>query len=94
MLTFDRHLAYFISRFILTSVAAPIVCWLGLALAVPYAFAHSVAPLVVTSPTQRNLLARRVYPALLLIAVLAAGAVFQVRERDGMCERRGMIGSA
>lgn len=52
--------------------------WLGLALAVPYAFAHSVAPLLVGAPAQRNLLARRVYPALLLLAVLAALAVFQV----------------
>lgn len=60
------------------SIAAPVVCWLGLALAVPYAFAHSAAPLLVASPAQRNLLARRVYPALLLAAVLAALAVFQV----------------
>ncbi|XP_059053765.1 E3 ubiquitin-protein ligase MARCHF6 [Achroia grisella] len=67
-------------KFILRSVAAPIVCWLGLALAVPYVFAHSVAPLVVTSPAQRNLLARRVYPALLLVALLAALTTFQVRQ--------------
>ncbi|XP_028171892.1 E3 ubiquitin-protein ligase MARCH6 [Ostrinia furnacalis] len=67
-------------KFILTEVAAPIVCWLGLALAVPYAFAHSVAPLVVTSAAQRNLLARRVYPALLLCCVLCALTVFQIRQ--------------
>ncbi|XP_026762905.1 E3 ubiquitin-protein ligase MARCHF6 [Galleria mellonella] len=67
-------------KFILRSVAAPIVCWLGLALAVPYAFAHSVAPLVVTSAAQRNLLARRVYPALLLIAVLCGLTTFQIRQ--------------
>ncbi|XP_026325179.1 E3 ubiquitin-protein ligase MARCH6 [Hyposmocoma kahamanoa] len=67
-------------KFILTEVAAPIVCWLGLALAVPYALAHSVAPLLVASHAQRNLLARRVYPALLLITVLTALAVFQIRQ--------------
>lgn len=67
-------------KFILTEVAAPLVCWLGLALAVPYALAHTVAPLVVTSPAQRNLLARRVYPALLLITVLCALTVFQIRQ--------------
>ncbi|CAB3259650.1 unnamed protein product [Arctia plantaginis] len=67
-------------KFILRSVAAPCVCWLGLALAVPYAFAHSVAPLLLASAAQRNLLARRVYPALLLVCVLAALAVFQIRQ--------------
>ncbi|CAH2039826.1 unnamed protein product, partial [Iphiclides podalirius] len=44
-------------KFILREVAAPLVRWLGLALAVPYAFAHSVAPLLVGAPAQRNLLA-------------------------------------
>ncbi|XP_068618251.1 E3 ubiquitin-protein ligase MARCHF6 [Battus philenor] len=67
-------------KFILTEVAAPLVRWLGLALAIPYAFAHSAAPLLVSAPVQRNLLARRVYPALLLLAVLAALAVFQIRQ--------------
>ncbi|KAG6458728.1 hypothetical protein O3G_MSEX011025 [Manduca sexta] len=67
-------------KFIIRSVAAPLVCWLGLALAVPYALAHSVLPLLVSSAAQRNLLARRVYPALLLIAMLAALAVFQIRQ--------------
>ncbi|XP_063382706.1 E3 ubiquitin-protein ligase MARCHF6 [Cydia fagiglandana] len=67
-------------KFILTEVAAPIVCWLGLALAVPYAVAHSVAPLLTMSPAQRNLLARRVYPALLLLLVLSALAQLQIRQ--------------
>ncbi|XP_047503462.1 E3 ubiquitin-protein ligase MARCHF6 [Pieris napi] len=67
-------------KFILRSVAAPLVRWLGLALAIPYAFAHSVAPLVVTSTVQRNLLARRVYPALLIISVLAGLAIFHIRQ--------------
>ncbi|XP_060802474.1 E3 ubiquitin-protein ligase MARCHF6 [Amyelois transitella] len=67
-------------KFIVTEVAAPIVCWLGLALAVPYALAHSVAPLLLAAPAQRNLLARRVYPALLLCALLCALAVFQIRQ--------------
>ncbi|XP_075978605.1 E3 ubiquitin-protein ligase MARCHF6 isoform X2 [Anticarsia gemmatalis] len=67
-------------KFILRSVAAPCVCWLGLALAVPYAFAHSVAPLLLSTAAQRNLLARRVYPALLLVCVLAALTVFQIRQ--------------
>ncbi|CAH2242751.1 jg11908 [Pararge aegeria aegeria] len=67
-------------KFILREVAAPLVRWLGLALAVPYALAHSVAPLVVTAPAQRNLLARRVYPALLLLTMLAGLALFQIRQ--------------
>ncbi|KPJ12336.1 E3 ubiquitin-protein ligase MARCH6 [Papilio machaon] len=67
-------------KFILRDVAAPLVRWLGLALAVPYALAHSAAPLLVTAPVQRNLLARRVYPALLLLVVLGTLAVFQIRQ--------------
>nr|XP_032520336.1 E3 ubiquitin-protein ligase MARCH6 [Danaus plexippus plexippus] len=67
-------------QFILRSVAAPLVRWLGLALAVPYVLAHSVAPLVLSAHAQRNLLVRRVYPALLLIALLAALALFQIRQ--------------
>ncbi|XP_045450743.1 E3 ubiquitin-protein ligase MARCHF6 [Melitaea cinxia] len=67
-------------KFILRCVAAPLVRWLGLALAVPYALAHSVAPLLLSSPAQRNLLARRVYPALLLLVLFAALALFQIRQ--------------
>ncbi|XP_049874552.1 E3 ubiquitin-protein ligase MARCHF6 [Pectinophora gossypiella] len=67
-------------KFILTEVAAPLVCWLGLALAVPYALAHSVAPLLLPAAAQRNLLARRIYPALLLVCVLTALTVFQIRQ--------------
>ncbi|KAJ8716276.1 hypothetical protein PYW08_013561 [Mythimna loreyi] len=67
-------------KFILREIAAPCVCWLGLALAVPYALAHSVLPLVVAAPAQRNLLARRVYPALLLTALVLALTVFQIRQ--------------
>ncbi|XP_013172213.1 PREDICTED: E3 ubiquitin-protein ligase MARCH6 isoform X1 [Papilio xuthus] len=67
-------------KFILRDVAAPLVRWLGLALAVPYALAHSAAPLLVSAPVQRNLLARRIYPALLLLVVLGALAVFQIRQ--------------
>ncbi|XP_013140225.1 PREDICTED: E3 ubiquitin-protein ligase MARCH6 [Papilio polytes] len=67
-------------KFILRAVAAPLVRWLGLALAVPYALAHSAAPLLLAAPAQRNLLARRVYPALLLLLLLAALALFQIRQ--------------
>ncbi|KAJ8713324.1 hypothetical protein PYW07_013694 [Mythimna separata] len=67
-------------KFILREIAAPCVCWLGLALAVPYALAHSVLPLLVAAPAQRNLLARRVYPALLLTALVLALTVFQIRQ--------------
>ncbi|GBP15771.1 E3 ubiquitin-protein ligase MARCH6 [Eumeta japonica] len=67
-------------KYILKEIAAPVVCWLGLALAVPYAAAHSIAPLFLASPAQRNLFARRVYPALLLISVFGALSVFQIRQ--------------
>ncbi|VVC96338.1 unnamed protein product [Leptidea sinapis] len=49
-----------VGTFILRSVAAPLVRWLGLSLAIPYVCAYSLAPLVVTSPSQRNVFARRI----------------------------------
>lgn len=67
-------------RFIVGSVGAPLVRWLGLALAVPYAAAHSVAPVLVSGAAQRNLLVRRLYPALLLAALFASLAAFQIRQ--------------
>ncbi|KAJ2944212.1 hypothetical protein O0L34_g18190 [Tuta absoluta] len=73
-------------KFILIEVAAPIVCWLGLALAIPYAFAHSVAPLFLPHAAQRNLLVRRVYPALLLCVALTALTVFQIRQFSKLYE--------
>ena len=54
-------------KFIVCELAAPVICCFGLALAVPYAVAHGIVPLIVTQPQMQILIARRLYPFLLLI---------------------------
>ncbi|KAK7867568.1 hypothetical protein R5R35_004318 [Gryllus longicercus] len=66
--------------FVLCDLAAPVVVCFGLALAIPYATAHGIIPLLVTNPHLRILIARRLYPFLLLVALVGAVVVFQVRQ--------------
>lgn len=65
---------------ILYELAAPAVACLSLALAIPYAIAHTFVPMVVTSPLMRNLIARRIYPFLLLISFVLAVVTFQIHQ--------------
>ncbi|XP_037972675.2 E3 ubiquitin-protein ligase MARCHF6 isoform X2 [Plutella xylostella] len=67
-------------KFIISSVAAPVIRWLGLALCVPYALAHTLGPLLLATPAQRTLLARRLHPALLLLGLAAALLALQIRQ--------------
>lgn len=66
--------------FVLRELAAPVVACFGLALAVPYAAAYGIVPLVVASPHLRNLIARRLYPFLLLVTLVGGIIMFQVRQ--------------
>ncbi|GFG38068.1 hypothetical protein Cfor_10645 [Coptotermes formosanus] len=66
--------------FVLRELAAPVVACFGLALAVPYATAYGIVPLVVASPYLRNHIARRLYPFLLLITLVGGVILFQVRQ--------------
>jgi E3 ubiquitin-protein ligase MARCH6 len=66
--------------FVLRELAAPVVACFGLALAVPYAAAYGIVPLVVASPHLRNLIARRLYPFLLLVMLVGGIVMFQVRQ--------------
>ena len=66
--------------FVLRELAAPVVAVFGLALAVPYATAYGIVPLVVASPHLRNLIARRLYPFLLLVALVGGIILFQIRQ--------------
>lgn len=77
---FYKWLFTFVYRFILCDLAAPVITYFGLALAFPYVLAHGITPLVVSSPLLRNLIARRVYPFLLLSALIACVIVFQIRQ--------------
>ncbi|KAJ8878389.1 hypothetical protein PR048_018967 [Dryococelus australis] len=67
-------------KFVLCELAAPVVTCLGSALAVPYAVAHGIVPLLVASPHLCNLIARRLYPFLLLILLVGGVVSFQVRQ--------------
>lgn len=66
--------------FVLRELAAPVVACFGLALAIPYATAYGIVPLVVASPHLRNLIARRLYPFLLLVTFVGGVVILQVRQ--------------
>lgn len=71
---------------VLRELAAPVVACFGLALAIPYVVAHSIVPLFVASPQLRNLIARRLYPFLLLVGMLVAIVTLQVRQFQRLYE--------
>lgn len=65
---------------VLRELAAPVIACLSLALAIPYAVAHTLVPLLVNSPQLRNVVARRVYPSLLLFSLVVGVVTFQIRQ--------------
>ncbi|XP_043666485.1 E3 ubiquitin-protein ligase MARCHF6 isoform X4 [Vespula pensylvanica] len=67
-------------RFIITELAAPVICCFGLALAVPYAVAYGIVPLLVTNLQTQILIARRLYPFLLLVSLVCIVICFQIRQ--------------
>ncbi|CAH0563508.1 unnamed protein product [Brassicogethes aeneus] len=66
--------------FIFKELAAPVIMSFGLALAVPYILAYSIIPLFVTNLQLRNLIARRLYPFLLLVVIVVEIVTFQIRQ--------------
>ncbi|KAK2579697.1 hypothetical protein KPH14_011044 [Odynerus spinipes] len=67
-------------KFVITELAAPVICCFGLALAVPYAVAYGIVPLLVTNLQTQILIARRLYPFLLLVNVVCIVICFQIRQ--------------
>ncbi|KAL2733842.1 E3 ubiquitin-protein ligase MARCH6 [Vespula squamosa] len=67
-------------KFIITELAAPVICCFGLALAVPYAVAYGIVPLLVTNLQTQILIARRLYPFILLISLVCIVICFQIRQ--------------
>ncbi|KAJ8679013.1 hypothetical protein QAD02_014800 [Eretmocerus hayati] len=67
-------------RFIVTELAAPVICCFGLALAVPYAVAYGIVPLVVTNIQTQVIIARRLYPFLLLVGLVCVVISIQIRQ--------------
>lgn len=67
-------------KFIVKELAAPVICCFGLALAIPYAVAYGIVPLFVTNLQTQILIARRLYPFLLLVNLVCVVIYFQIRQ--------------
>jgi len=67
-------------KYIITELAIPVICCFGLALAVPYAVAYGIVPLLVTNLQTQILIARRIYPFLLLINLAFIVIRLQIRQ--------------
>ncbi|XP_076293390.1 membrane-associated ring finger (C3HC4) 6 [Lasioglossum baleicum] len=67
-------------KFIVTELAAPVICCSGLALAVPYAVAYGIVPLLITNLQTQILIARHLYPFLLMVNLVCMIIYFQIRQ--------------
>lgn len=67
-------------KFIIRELATPVISCFGLALAVPYVIAHSIMPMFFTNQMTRVLIARRIYPFFLIIIIVCAIIVFQIKQ--------------
>ena len=67
-------------RFIVSELAAPVICCFGLALAVPYAIAHGLVPLFVSNIQTQILISRRLYPFLLLVNIICLVISIQIKQ--------------
>ncbi|XP_017767237.1 PREDICTED: E3 ubiquitin-protein ligase MARCH6 isoform X2 [Eufriesea mexicana] len=65
-------------KFIVTELAAPVICCFGLALAVPYAIAYGIVPLLITNLQTQILIARHLYPILLLVHLVCIVIYFEI----------------
>ncbi|PVD21136.1 hypothetical protein C0Q70_19302 [Pomacea canaliculata] len=66
--------------YILNKLCLPVVCVLGMMLALPYIIAKSFLPALGFSFEIQNLVLRRIYPFLLAVLVMVSVLVFQVRQ--------------
>lgn len=67
-------------KFIIRELATPVISCFGLALAVPYVIAHSIMPMFFANQMTRVLIARRIYPFFLIIIIICAIIVFQIKQ--------------
>lgn len=67
-------------KFIIRELAIPVISTFGLALSVPYVIAHSIMPIFFTNQMTRVLIARRIYPFFLIIIIVCAIIVFQIKQ--------------
>lgn len=67
-------------KFIIFDLAIPIVTCFGLALAIPYVLAHSIAPLFIQNQFLKVSIIRRIYPFFLILAIIIAIVIFQIKQ--------------
>lgn len=67
-------------KFIIRELAVPVITCFGLALAIPYVIAHSIMPIFFTNKLTRIVIVRRIYPFFLMVAIVIAIVVFQIRQ--------------
>ena len=67
-------------KFIIRELATPVISCFGLALTVPYVIAHSIMPMFFTNQMTRVLIARRIYPFFLIVIIICAIIVFQIKQ--------------
>ncbi len=66
--------------FLIPKLVVPVCTTLGLALALPYVTAHSLAALVISDPVVLVGIQRRIYPFLLLLFAIGGVAALQLRQ--------------
>lgn len=67
-------------KFIIRELAIPVISSFGLALSIPYVIAHSIMPIFFTNQMTRVLIARRIYPFFLIVIIVCAIIVFQIKQ--------------
>uniref|UniRef100_A0A8C3GC73 RING-type E3 ubiquitin transferase n=1 Tax=Cyclopterus lumpus TaxID=8103 RepID=A0A8C3GC73_CYCLU len=67
-------------HFIVRGLAAPVICVLLLSLSVPYTICKGITPLLGVQPEMQTLVERRIYPFLLMVAILLSILFFQIRQ--------------
>ncbi|XP_022903950.2 E3 ubiquitin-protein ligase MARCHF6 [Onthophagus taurus] len=73
-------------KVVLKDLAGPVLVCFGLFLAVPYVLAYSLAPIFIVNIQIRILIARRIYPFLLLMGIGAFAVILQIRQLKRLYE--------
>ena len=66
--------------FLIPQLVAPVCATLGLALALPYITAHSLAHLVIGDAATQVMIQRRIYPFLLLVILAVSVIMAQLKQ--------------
>lgn len=67
-------------KLMMQDLARPVIAVLSLSLAVPYVVAYSIVPLIVNDESLKLLIARRIYPTLMLMIIVIKCMMMQVRQ--------------